>query len=53
MVLSAIYLLLGVWLLFRKRGDFRHLLRDGFRTPYSELEPEAAGEGPSQSQVTK
>ena len=53
MVLSAIYLLLGVLLLFRKRGDFRHLLRDGFRTPYSELEPQAAGEGPSQSQVTK
>ena len=53
LVLSAVYLLLGVWLLFRKRGDFRHLLRDGFRTPYSELEPQAAGEGPSQSQVTK
>ena len=53
LVLSAVYLVLGVWLLFRKRGDFRHLLRDGFRTPYSELEPEAAGEGPSQSQVTK
>ncbi len=26
-------------------ADFRHLLRDGFRTPYSELEPEAAAEG--------
>jgi cation:H+ antiporter len=53
LVLSAVYLLLGMWILVRKRRDFRHLLRDGFRTPYSELEPEAAGEGPSQSQVTK
>jgi cation:H+ antiporter len=53
LVLSAVYLLLGVWLLVRKRGDFRHLLRDGFRTPYSELEPQAAAGGPSQSQVTK
>jgi cation:H+ antiporter len=50
LVLSAVYLLLGVWLLVRKRDDFRHLLRDGFRTPYSELE---AAEGRSQSQVTK
>jgi cation:H+ antiporter len=48
--LSAVYLLLGAWLLVRKRRDFRHLLRDGFRTPYSELE---AAEGRSQSQVTK
>jgi cation:H+ antiporter len=50
LVLSAVYLLLGAWLLVRKRGDFRHLLRDGFRTPYSELE---AAKGPSRSQVTK
>jgi cation:H+ antiporter len=53
LVLSAVYILLGAWLLIRKRGDFRRLLRDGFRTPYEELEPEAAAEGPSQSQVTK
>ncbi|HEX2156354.1 MAG TPA: sodium:proton exchanger [Actinomycetes bacterium] len=53
MVLSGVYILLGVWLLARKFGAFRHLLRDGFRTPYSELEPEAATEGPSPSQVTK
>jgi cation:H+ antiporter len=53
LVLSGIYILLGAWLLVRKRGDFRHLLRDGFRTPYTELQPEAAAEGPSQSQVTK
>jgi cation:H+ antiporter len=53
LVLSAVYLLLGLWLLIRKRGDFRRLLRDGFRTPYEELEPEAAAGGPSQSQVTK
>jgi cation:H+ antiporter len=51
LVLSAVYILLGVWLLARKHGDFRHLLRDGFRTPYSELEPEATAE--SRSQVTK
>jgi cation:H+ antiporter len=53
LVLSGVYILLGLWLLARKHGDFRHLLRDGFRTPYEELEPEAAAEGPSQSQVTK
>ena len=51
MVLSAVYILLGVWLLVRRHGDFRHLLRDGFRTPYNELEPEAAAE--SRPQVTK
>ena len=51
LVLSAVYILLGVWLLARRHTDFRHLLRDGFRTPYSELEPEAAAEG--HSQVTK
>jgi cation:H+ antiporter len=51
LVLSGIYLLLGLWLLARKSGDFRHLLRDGFRTPYSELEPEAAAQG--RAQVTK
>jgi cation:H+ antiporter len=42
LVLSAVYILLGVWLLARRHTDFRHLLRDGFRTPYSELEAEAA-----------
>jgi cation:H+ antiporter len=52
LALSGVYILLGLWLLVRKHGAFRHLLRDGFRTPYSELEP-AAAEGPSQSQVTK
>jgi cation:H+ antiporter len=53
LILSAVYIALGMWILVRKHGDFRHLLRDGFRTPYSELEPEAAAEGPSRSQVTK
>jgi cation:H+ antiporter len=53
LILSAVYILLGLWILVRKRGDFRHLLRDGFRTPYEELEPEATTGGPSQSQVTK
>jgi len=52
LILSAVYILLGVWLLVRKRGDFRHLLHDGFRTPYGQLEPEAAA-GSSPSQVTK
>jgi cation:H+ antiporter len=52
LILSAVYILLGVWLLARKRGDFRHLLHDGFRTPYGQLEPEAAA-GSSPSQVTK
>ena len=33
LVLSGSTSLLGAWLLVRKRGDFRHLLRDGFRTP--------------------
>ena len=53
LVLSGVYILLGLWLLARKFGAFRHLLRDGFRTPYSELEPEVAAGGPSPSQVTK
>jgi cation:H+ antiporter len=47
LALSALYILLGAWLLIRKRGDFRHLLRDGFRTPFEELEPDAT------AQVTK
>ena len=34
---SAIYLALAGWLLWRNRQDMRHLLRDGFRTPYAEL----------------
>ena len=50
MVLLAV---LGVWLLARKHRDFRRLLRDGFRTPYRQLEPEAAAVGSSPSQVTK
>ena len=51
LVLSGIYILLGAWLLVRKHGDFRHLVRDGFRTPYAELEPEAAAQG--RTQLTK
>jgi cation:H+ antiporter len=53
LVLSAVYILLGVFLLARRHGDFRHLLRDGFRTPYSELEPGAAAPQEGRSQVTK
>jgi cation:H+ antiporter len=44
LVLSGIYMLLGLWLIVRKFGDFRDRFRDGLRTPYSELEPEASTE---------
>jgi cation:H+ antiporter len=53
LVLSGVYIVLGLWLLLRKRDAFQRLLRDGFRTPYAELEPEAGAEGPPPSQVTK
>jgi cation:H+ antiporter len=51
MTLSAVYLLLGLWLMLRNRDAFRDRFRDGLRTPYSELEPEAGDE--SQAQATK
>ena len=48
-VVSAVYILLGLWLLVRKRRDFRHLLRGtASAPPTAELQPEAAAEGPSQ-----
>jgi cation:H+ antiporter len=31
------YLLLGLWMLARNRGEIRPLLRDGFRAPYANL----------------
>jgi cation:H+ antiporter len=34
---SAIYLVLGVSLLWRQREEVRHLLKDGFRTSYAQL----------------
>ncbi len=38
LVLTAlIYLGAGTWLLVTHRGEFRSLLRDGFRTPYAEM----------------
>jgi cation:H+ antiporter len=49
LTLSAVYLLIGVWLLARRFGDFRDRLRDGLRVSYSELEPEATAE----TQATK
>ena len=49
MTLSAVYLLIGVWLLARHVGDMRDRIRDGLRTPYTELEPEATAE----AQATK
>jgi cation:H+ antiporter len=44
LTLSAVYILIGLWLLVRHRGDFRDRFRDGLRVPYSELEPKAATE---------
>jgi len=49
LTLSAVYLLIGLWLLARHFGAFRDRLRDGLRVPYSELEPEATTE----AQATK
>jgi cation:H+ antiporter len=49
LALSAVYIVLGLWLIGRKFGDFRDRFREGLRTPYSELEPEAS----SGAQVTK
>jgi cation:H+ antiporter len=37
LVTSVIYLVAGVVLLWRHRGEARRLLRDGFRTPYADL----------------
>jgi cation:H+ antiporter len=51
LALSGLYIVLGLWLLVRKHGDFRRLVRDGFRTSYDELEPEAAAH--ARAQVTK
>jgi cation:H+ antiporter len=45
LVTSVIYLVAGVALLWRQRGEARRLLRDGFRTPYADLT--VATEGPS------
>jgi cation:H+ antiporter len=44
LVLSGVYLLLGLWLIARRLGDFRDRFRDGLRVPYTELEPEASAE---------
>ena len=44
LTLSAVYLLIGIWLLARHLGDMRDRIRDGLRTPYAELEPEATAE---------
>ena len=41
--LSAVYLLLGVVLLVRNQGEFRTRLREGFRTPYEQLEDTEQG----------
>jgi len=49
LTLSAVYLLIGLWLLARHFGAFRDRLRDGLRVPYSKLEPEATAE----AQATK
>jgi cation:H+ antiporter len=49
LVLSGVYMLLGLWLIARRFGDFRDRFRDGLRVPYTELEPEASAE----AQATK
>ena len=38
-ILSAIYILLGLWLIIRRFGAFRDRLRDGFLTSYASMEP--------------
>jgi cation:H+ antiporter len=38
LMVSATYLVLGVVILFKDRGPARRLLKDGFRTPYSQLD---------------
>ena len=50
LALSAAYLLIGVVLLARNRAEFRTRLRQGFRTPYDQLEdkdPTPTGAGSS------
>jgi hypothetical protein len=42
LTLSAVYILIGLWLLLRHRGDFADRLRDGLRVPYAELEESKA-----------
>jgi cation:H+ antiporter len=42
LIVSAAYLAAGAVLMVRNRGELRQRLRDGFRTPYEALEPEAA-----------
>jgi cation:H+ antiporter len=37
-VVSVIYLVLGIGILFKDRGPARRLLHDGFRTPYAQLD---------------
>ena len=37
-VVSIAYLVLGAIIIVRSRGDLRRLFRDGFRTPYAELQ---------------
>jgi cation:H+ antiporter len=36
-VVSVVYLALGIWLLVRERSALRQMIRDGFFSPYSEL----------------
>jgi cation:H+ antiporter len=50
LTLSAVYILIGLWLLLRHRGDFADRLRDGLRVPYTELEE---AEAPAERQATK
>jgi cation:H+ antiporter len=52
LTLSAVYLLIGLWLIARHFADFRDRFRDGLRTPYAELEPEAGADAQA-PQATK
>jgi cation:H+ antiporter len=39
---AIVYILMGVFLILKDRGPMRRLLKDGFRTPYSQLDDAAA-----------
>jgi cation:H+ antiporter len=38
--IAAAYILIGIWYLSRSPRNFRAILRDGFRTPYNDLQAE-------------
>jgi cation:H+ antiporter len=38
-IISAVYMVFGLWLILHRLGDFRDRLRDGFRTPFELMKP--------------